>query len=189
MDSNTYISIIFAIIITALLGNFINILIQQPSKDKKKYTKLLILLTTLLITAATIIYKYNLFILCVSEIFSYIIECIPFFYNSLMSVNINNYGLLLLIAWFTGVMIGFHSQYSAHISVLYAESPKIYFVIVEIIYVLVNMFLFILLYYIFKNTSFSFISIIIFILLSFFSAIDSTVWKLINIAEYLENLF
>ena len=193
MHRDTYISIIFAILIAALLGTFISIIIQQSYQVKKKYTKILVFLTTLLITLATIIYKYNLFISCVSKIFSYIVECIPFFYNSLMhvdSINPHSYIIkVVLIGTFFGVIAVFHCNYSAHIRVLFEESPKIYFIIIEIIYIVINTFLFILSYYILFDTPFYFVSFIIFILMIISAIKESTVFKLIHIAEYLGDQF
>ena len=188
MQTDTYISIIFSIIIAMVFGNLVNFL-AQPLHDKKKLAKISVLLTILLIIAVTIIYKCEVFFLYVSEIYYCIINCIPFFYDSLVQSTPDDFSLIFSIGVFFGVMGGFHCNFSAHVDVLFEDTPKIYFVITELIYILINTFLFILAYYILFSTSLYVLAFVIFAFMFIFSINESTVFRLTDIAEYLGDLF
>lgn len=153
MSIDTYITIIFSIITPFVFGSLFK---------KIKKNSLKVLLIFILIFGATIIYKFETFILFSSEIILSISKCIPFFCNHLLNINGDN-TFIIICSLYISTIIEFLINISVERRFKYTELSVILYFLGIILYITFSCFSLILAYYLLCNTNLHIVSYILFL--------------------------
>lgn len=157
MSTDTYIGILFSVVITFVFSHFFG-------KIKKEFIKILI--PIIFIFIATIIYKFNDLTLYIPEIISSFSKCIPFFFKNLLNIVAdNNYKSILLPSFYVGTIINFLIEYSTDKQFFYKDLSFVFSFLGVIIYIIITGLFFIWAYYLLYNTNLHIISYIVFIII------------------------